>query len=242
MKHLGILCTFALLLFVIAPSRSYSQDRDDNKPKAQDQAKPQDNRNDNRNDNRAKDNNARQDENRQDQARPEDKARQDEARQNDNNRKADETRQQDERNNARQDQRNNDQRSNDQRSNDQRNAEQRNNAERNRPEEQHPADNRGDRNMGRDNNHPAADRGRHIPDDQFRTHFGREHHFHVQRSEIVNVQQPVVVYGGYSWELAEPWPSDWSYDDDCYIDEVNGEYFLFDLMHPGMQIAVFIVE
>jgi hypothetical protein len=63
----------------------------------------------------------------------------------------------------------------------------------------------------------------------------------VQRNEIVNVQQPVIVYGGYSWELAEPWPSDWSYDDDCYIDEDDGEYFLFDVMHPGIRIAVFIV-
>lgn len=91
---------------------------------------------------------------------------------------------------------------------------------------------------GREQNH--GDRGRRIPDDQFRAHFGREHHFHVQRDQIVNVSQPIVVYGGYSWQLAEPWPSDWSYDDDCYIDEVDGEYFLFDVLHPGIRIAVFL--
>ena len=92
------------------------------------------------------------------------------------------------------------------------------------------------------NNQHAGNRGRRIPDDQFRTHFGREHHFHVQREQVVNVSQPVVVYGGYSWQLAEPWPSDWSYDDDCYIDEVDGEYFLFDALHPGIRIAVFIAD
>lgn len=221
MRQFGMLCAVALLLFVIAPSRGYSQDRDENKPKAQDQAKPQNDQ--------PRDNGARQDENRQ--ARPDDRARQDEARPNDNNRQTDERRQQDERN-ARQDRRDQDEH---------------NRPAANRPEErqqheQRPADNRGDRDMGRNHNRPAADRGRHIPDDQFRAHFGREHHFRVQRSEIVNVEQPVVVYGGYSWELAEPWPSDWSYDDDCYIDELNGEYFLFDVMHPGMQIAVFILE
>jgi hypothetical protein len=96
--------------------------------------------------------------------------------------------------------------------------------------------------QGNERNEHAGNRGRRIPDDQFRTHFGREHHFHVQREQVVNVSQPVVVYGGYSWQLAEPWPSDWSYDDDCYIDEVDGEYFLFDAFHPGVRIAVFIAD
>jgi|SRR5579884_3113179 len=225
MRQFGMLCTLALLLFVIAPSRGYSQDRDENKPRAQ-QAQPQDQSRPQ--DDRAKDNGARQDQNRQDQARPNERPQQDEARPNDNNRQADEQRRQEDQN-ARHDQRDND----------------RNRPQANRPEDQQrdqrPADNRGDRDMDRDNHRPAANRGRRIPDDQFRSHFGREHHFHVQRNEIVNVQQPVIVYGGYSWELAEPWPSDWSYDDDCYIDEVDGEYFLFDVLHPEMRIAIFIV-
>jgi hypothetical protein len=109
-------------------------------------------------------------------------------------------------------------------------------------EQQRPADNdhRAAQGNDRDRNQNAGNRGRRIPDDQFRSHFGREHHFHVQREQIVNVSQPVVAYGGYSWQLAEPWPSDWSYDDDCYIDDVDGEYFLFDVLHPGVRIAVFI--
>ena len=27
----------------------------------------------------------------------------------------------------------------------------------------------------------------------------------------------------------------------CYIDYIDGEYFLFDLLHPGIRIAVFVV-
>ena len=112
-------------------------------------------------------------------------------------------------------------------------------------EQQRPMDNNNRRaqDINRDQNqHRAADRGRHIPDDQFRSHFGREHHFHVQRTQIVNVSQPVVVYGGYSFQLVDPWPAEWAFDDDCYIDEIDGEYFLFDALHPGIRIAVFIVE
>jgi hypothetical protein len=121
-----------------------------------------------------------------------------------------------------------------------------NQPEANRPEEQqqreqHPADNRREQEMGKEQNRPAADRGRHIPDDQFRSHFGREHRFHVQRNEIVNVSQPVVAYGGYSFQLAQPWPSEWSYDDDCYIDYVDDQYYLFDAMHPGVRILVFVI-
>jgi len=41
--------------------------------------------------------------------------------------------------------------------------------------------------------------------------------------------------------LVDAWPVDWAYTDDCYIDYVDGEYFLFDLLHPGIRVAVFVV-
>lgn len=111
---------------------------------------------------------------------------------------------------------------------------------RNRPmdeqqKHQHQADNRQD--MARNGN-----RGKHIPDDKFRQHFGRQHTFHVQRTQIVNVSQPVVVYGGYNFQLVDAWPVGWGYDDDCYIDYVDDGYYLFDVMHPGVRIAVFVAE
>ena len=58
----------------------------------------------------------------------------------------------------------------------------------------------------------------------------------------MNVSQPIVVYGGYQFQLVDAWPADWSYDDDCYIDYVDDGYYLFDVMHPGMRIAVFVIE
>lgn len=213
MKILGTLCTLALFLFLIAPTPGYSQDRDENKPhQQQDEQKPKDN-------DRAKENGK---------AKPEDKvARPDDNRHNANMGRQGEREKQPEATRP-QEQQQRDQRM---QGHDQRPVDQ-----------QHPMDNdhRAAQRNGR--NERAGNRGRRIPDDQFRTHFGREHHFHVQREQIVNVSQPVVVYGGYSWQLVEPWPSDWSYDDDCYIDEVDGEYFLFDVLHPGIRIAVFIAE
>ena len=214
MKILGTLCTLALFLFLIAPTPGYSQDRDESKPNQQDEQKPKDN----------------------DKGKQEDKtARPDDNRRNDNpNMGRQDDRKQPEANRSQEQQ----QREQQQRDQD------RNQREQRPAEQQRPMDNdhRAAQGNDRQRNEQAGNRGRRIPDDQFRTHFGREHHFHVQREQVVNVSQPVVVYGGYSWQLAEPWPSDWSYDDDCYIDEVDGEYFMFDALHPGIRIAVFIAE
>lgn len=87
----------------------------------------------------------------------------------------------------------------------------------------------------------AQQNNQRIPEDQFRAHFGREHHFHVDRTRVVNQSQPVVVYEGYSFQLVDPWPAEWSYDDDCYIDYVDDGYYLFDVAHPGIRIAVVIM-
>jgi len=84
-----------------------------------------------------------------------------------------------------------------------------------------------------------AGKGGHIPDDKFRAHFGHGHHF---RAQGVIVQgQPQFQYGGYTFELVDAWPGDWAYTDDCYIDYIDGEYFLFDLLHPGVRVALFVV-
>ena len=84
-----------------------------------------------------------------------------------------------------------------------------------------------------------AGKGGHIPDDKFRSHFGKQHTFHPSRPTVVN-GQPTFVYGGYSFIMVEPWPAEWAYSDDCYIDYVDGEYFLFDVLHPGVRIALFV--
>jgi hypothetical protein len=202
MRILGVLCTLALFLFLIAPAPGYAQD--ENKPN-----QPQD-------DQKAKDN---------------EKAKQnDKAKQEDKTARPDEGKRQ-EPNAGRQDERQNQPKANRPQEQQQR-------------DQQRPMDNnhRAAQDTGRGQNHNSGERGRRLPDDQFRAHFGREHRFHVDRQRIVNVSQPVVVYGGYSFQLVDAWPSDWSYDDDCYIDDVNGEYFLFDALHPGIRIAVFLIE
>lgn len=86
---------------------------------------------------------------------------------------------------------------------------------------------------------PAGRSGR-IPDDRFRAQFGRSHTFRAQRPVVVE-GQPRFEYGGYTFVLVDPWPQDWAYTDDCYIDDVDGDYFLYDLLHPGMRIALFVV-
>lgn len=84
-----------------------------------------------------------------------------------------------------------------------------------------------------------AGKGGHIPDDKFRSHFGHGHTF--KAKTVIVSGQPRFQYGGYSFELVDVWPAEWAYTDDCYIDYIDGEYFLFDLLHPGVRIAVFVV-
>jgi hypothetical protein len=84
-----------------------------------------------------------------------------------------------------------------------------------------------------------AGRSTRIPDDKFRAKFGREH--------TVVIRQPVIVEGrprfqfsGYWFDIVDPWPAEWLYTDDCYVDYIDGEYFLFNVRHPGVRIALFV--
>ncbi|MGA7917400.1 MAG: hypothetical protein WCA00_19355 [Candidatus Acidiferrales bacterium] len=79
-----------------------------------------------------------------------------------------------------------------------------------------------------------------IPDDRFKAHFGREHHFHVGHPEIVE-GRPRFSYGGYSFIIVQAWPADWGYDDDVYVVDDGGVYYLCDLAHPGVQLELNVV-
>ena len=81
---------------------------------------------------------------------------------------------------------------------------------------------------------------RRIPEEHFRAHFGREHTFVVNRVTVVN-GAPRFQNGGYWFVIADPWPAGWVYTDNCYIDFIDGEYYMFDLAHPGVRIAVNVV-
>jgi hypothetical protein len=111
--------------------------------------------------------------------------------------------------------------------------------------QEHP-EMRGERNQqgqerpeARGNHARPAGKGGHIPDEKFRSSFGHEHHFNA-RTVIVQ-GQPQFQYGGYSFEFVDAWPAEWAYTDDLYIDYVDGDYFIYDLLHPGIRIAVFLV-
>lgn len=76
---------------------------------------------------------------------------------------------------------------------------------------------------------------RTISQTEFHEHFGREHHFHVG-----HVDNQRFVYGGYTFGYGEAWPVGWGYDDDFYIDYIDGQYYLIDLTHPGPRLILVI--
>jgi len=82
----------------------------------------------------------------------------------------------------------------------------------------------------------AGQQGQKIPDDKFRSHFGRQHTFRVKTTVVKGQRR--FQYRGYWFALANPWPGDWAYTDDCYIDYIDGECVLIDLLHPEVEIPV----
>ncbi|MGA9507008.1 MAG: hypothetical protein WBV55_00020 [Candidatus Sulfotelmatobacter sp.] len=107
--------------------------------------------------------------------------------------------------------------------------------EQNRPMQ----NNNNDRAMQNGGDHGKSASGQRIPDDKFRANFGRQHTFRVQTQVVQG--QPRFQYGGYWFALSNPWPGDWAYTDDCYVDYINGEYVLIDLLHPGVEIPLVVV-
>ncbi len=82
---------------------------------------------------------------------------------------------------------------------------------------------------------PAGSHGR-IPDDRFRASFGREHSFHVNRSDFEGSRR--FQYGGFWFNVIDPWPVGWLYTDNVYVDYINGGYFLCNPVHPGVYISI----
>jgi hypothetical protein len=53
--------------------------------------------------------------------------------------------------------------------------------------------------------------------------------------------QPHFQYGGYSFIIVQPWPTGWGYNDNVYIIDIDGVYYLVDDVHPGVQLALTVV-
>jgi Ni/Co efflux regulator RcnB len=81
---------------------------------------------------------------------------------------------------------------------------------------------------------------RRIADEHYRAKFGHDHHFAIRHVTVVE-GRPHFAYGGYNFEIAQAWPGGWSYNDDVYIEDVDGGYYLFNLRHPGVRVAVGVI-
>jgi flagellar biosynthesis GTPase FlhF len=79
-----------------------------------------------------------------------------------------------------------------------------------------------------------------IPDDRFRSNFGREHVFRIGRPTLVGGYSRFQ-YGGYWFGFVQPWPEGWYYTDDVYVDYIDGGYYLCNPDYPGDQIAFSVV-
>ena len=79
-----------------------------------------------------------------------------------------------------------------------------------------------------------------IPDDRFRSNFGRGHDFHMGNPVLVG-EYSRFQYGGFWFGFVEPWPAGWYYTDDVYIDYVDGGYYMYDPYYPGTRFSISVV-
>src|ERR1700728_5486432 len=69
----------------------------------------------------------------------------------------------------------------------------------------------------------SARSGSRIPDDRFRSNFGRGHEFRIGSPTLVGGYSRFQ-YGGYWFGFVQPWPDAWYYTDDVYVDYIDGGY------------------
>jgi len=79
-----------------------------------------------------------------------------------------------------------------------------------------------------------------IPDDRFRSNFGRQHEFRIGSPRLVGGYSRFQ-YGGYWFGFVQPWPAGWYYTDDVYVDYIDGGYYLCNPSYPGTRISIAVV-
>ena len=79
-----------------------------------------------------------------------------------------------------------------------------------------------------------------IPDDRFRASFGREHRFRIDSPRMVDGYSRFQ-YSGFWFGFVQPWPGDWYYTDDVYVDFVDGGYYLYNPSYPEARIEISVV-
>jgi hypothetical protein len=86
----------------------------------------------------------------------------------------------------------------------------------------------------------ANNRGGHygrISDASYSSHFGRGHSFHMGRPQMIGGYNRFQ-YGGYWFGFNEGWPVGWDYNDDFYVEYVDGVYYMFNVRHPGFRLTL----
>ena len=86
-------------------------------------------------------------------------------------------------------------------------------------------------------------RGYRIPHDRYIVYFGPEHRFRVHTLPVLVVtDHPRFQYHGCWFTLVDPWPEYWSpswYEtDDVYVKYVHDGYYMYNVRHPGVGIAI----
>jgi hypothetical protein len=86
----------------------------------------------------------------------------------------------------------------------------------------------------------SARGGGRIPDERFHSHFGHDHYFRIGTPVMVSGYSRFQ-YGGFWFGFVEPWPANWYYTDEVYIDYVDGGYYMYDPYYPGTRFAISVV-
>jgi hypothetical protein len=79
-----------------------------------------------------------------------------------------------------------------------------------------------------------------IPDQRFRSNFGRGHQFRIGSPRMVGGYSRFQ-YGGYWFGFVQPWPVGWYYTDDVYVDYIGGGYYLCNPYYPSTRVAISVV-
>jgi len=81
----------------------------------------------------------------------------------------------------------------------------------------------------------------HIPEGAFKSHFGRDHEFHLNHSVFVS-STPLIVFGGVGFRCNHAFPVGWVETDPVYVDYVGGSYYLCNRLRPGLRVIVDVAE
>jgi hypothetical protein len=89
--------------------------------------------------------------------------------------------------------------------------------------------------------------GYRIPQDHYNGYFGPSHSFRMYSYPVMVVGgYPRFQYGGYYFNVVDPWPQYWSNDwyanDDIYVDYYSGGYYLHNRRYPNDRIAISVNE